>query len=83
LAVCWSGAFRCVNTTKRRKEVNNDRREAIVAAHQFGKGYKILSKLFGVHRSAEKKIIHKWKILKTVVQLSSKFNPMSDCAMLR
>jgi len=43
----------------RRKEVRNYLREAIVAAHQSGKGYKAISKLFGVHPFTERKIIHK------------------------
>ena len=37
LSVCCSGAFR-------RKEMSNDLREAIVAAHQSGKGYKSIFK---------------------------------------
>jgi len=38
----------------RRKNIQNHLREAIVAAHQFGKGYKVISKLFRVHHSAVK-----------------------------
>ena len=37
----------CVNTMPRRKDISNDLREAIVAAHQSGKGYKVISELFG------------------------------------
>ena len=33
----------CVNTMPRRKDISNDLREAIVAAHQSGKGYKAIS----------------------------------------
>jgi len=44
----------CVNTMPRRKDISNDLIEAIVTAHQSGKGYKAISKLFGVHYSAEK-----------------------------
>jgi len=41
-----------------------------------------------VHHSAVRKIIHKWKTFRTVVNLPrsglpSKFTPSSDCAMLR
>ena len=58
------------------------------ADHQSGKGYKVISKLFGVHHSTEGKIIHKWKTFKTAFNLPrserpSKFTPRSDCAMLR
>ena len=41
---------------------------AIVAAHQSGRGYKAISKLW-VHHSTERKIIHKWKRLKPAVNL--------------
>ena len=72
----------CVNTMPRRKDISNDLREAIVAAHQFGKGYKDISKFFGVHHSTEIKIIHKWETFNTAVYLPrsgcpSKFTPRS------
>ena len=51
----------CVNTMPWRKYFSNDFREATVAAHQSGKGYKALSKQFGIHHSTERKIIHTWK----------------------
>jgi len=38
----------------RRKDISNDLGEATVAAHQSGKGYKAISKLFGVHHSRER-----------------------------
>ena len=41
----------CVNTKSRRKDISNDRREAIVAAHQLREGYEAISKPFGVHHS--------------------------------
>ena len=40
-----------------RKHISNDLRGATVAAHQSGKGYKDISKLFGVHHSRVRKII--------------------------
>ena len=72
-----------VNTMPRRNDISDDLREAIVAAHQSGKGYKVISQLFGVHHSTERKIIHKWKTFKTVTSLPrsgrrSKFTPSSD-----
>jgi len=54
----------------RRKYISNDLREANVAAHQSGKGYKAISKLCAVHHSTERKIIHM-------------FTPRSDRSMLR
>ncbi|XP_053577468.1 uncharacterized protein LOC128666737 isoform X3 [Bombina bombina] len=76
------------NTMPRRKDICNDLREAIVAAHQSGKGYKAISKQFKVHHSTVRKIIYKWKTFKTVANLPrsgrpSKFTPRSDRAMLR
>jgi len=56
-----------VNKVPRRKDISNDLREAAVAAHQSGKGYKVISKQFGVHQSTVRKIIiHVWKTFKTV-----------------
>ena len=37
----------------RRKYISNDLREAIVASHQSGKGYKTFSKLFGIYHSTQ------------------------------
>jgi len=64
----------------RKNDISNNLREAIVAAHQSGKGYKAI--LVGVHHSTERKIIHKWKRLKAAVNLPrsgrpSKFTPRS------
>ncbi|KAM3912509.1 uncharacterized protein RB166_019314 isoform 2-T2 [Leptodactylus fuscus] len=78
----------CVTKMPRRKEISNDLREAIVAAHQSGKGYKAISKQFEVHHSTVRKIIHKWKTFKTVGNLPrsgrpSKFTPSLDRAMFR
>jgi len=58
-------------------------REAVVAAHQSGKGYKVISKQFGVHHSTERKIIQKWKTFKTADNLPKngrhcEIGPMSD-----
>ena len=61
----------CVNTMSRRKNISNDQREAVVADHQSGKGYKAISKLFGVHHLIVRKNIHKWKTFKIAVNLPS------------
>ena len=78
----------CVNTMPKSQDIRNDLREAIVAAHQSGKGYKAISKQFKVHHSTLRKIIHKWETFKTVANLPrsgrpSNFTPRSDHAMLR
>ena len=54
----------CINNMLMRKDISNDLREAIVAAHQSGKGYMVISKQF--HYCTERKIFHKWKTFKTV-----------------
>jgi len=48
------------------------------ADHQSGKGYKVISKLFGVHHSTEGKIIHKWKTFKTAFNLHDKVQLEKD-----
>jgi len=63
-AVCWSGAFRCVTTMPWRKDICNDLREGIVAAHQSGKSYKAISKQSGVHHSTVKPFSHWLKKIK-------------------
>jgi len=72
----------------KRNDISNDLREAIVTAHQTGKGYKVISKLFGVHHSTTRKIIHKLRTFKTAVNLPrngrpSKFTPRSEHVILR
>nr|XP_028576306.1 zinc finger protein 577-like isoform X2 [Podarcis muralis] len=78
----------CFTAMPRRKDISNALREAIVAAHKTGKGYKAISKQFKVHHSTIRKIIQKWKTFQTVANLPrsgrpSKFTPRSDRAMLR
>ena len=41
-------------------------KDAIVAAHQSGKDYKVISKNIGVHHFTVRKIIYKWTTFKTV-----------------
>jgi len=59
LSVCWPGAFQVfANTMPRKKDISNDLREAVVAACKSGKGYKAISKQFGVHHSTVRKIFY-------------------------
>ena len=78
-----------VNTMPRKKHVSNDLREAIVTTHESGKGYRSFSIILSC---TVRRIIHKWRTFKTVVNLPrsvrsflppSKFTPKSDRAMLR
>ena len=59
----------CVDPMPRRKDINKDLREAIVAAHHTGKDNKAVSKQFGVRRSIVRKIIYKWNKFRTVVSV--------------
>jgi len=83
-----SKLFSSVNPISRRKDTSNDLRETIVATFQSGKGYKAFSKLFRVHHSTIRKIIHSWKSFKTAVnlpriELLCLITPRSDRARLR
>ncbi|XP_056405486.1 zinc finger protein 43-like isoform X2 [Hyla sarda] len=49
----------------RSKEICDDVRKKIVEAHEAGKGYKTISKVFDVHRSTVISIIYKWRMFKT------------------
>ena len=75
LSLCWSG----VKAMSRKKAMitmntSNDLREAIVATDQPRKGYKVISKLLGLHPTV-RKIIHKWKTFKTVANLPKSGRP--------
>lgn len=44
LEVFWGGTFRCVYTMPRRKDINNEPPEAVVAAHKSGKVHQSILK---------------------------------------
>jgi len=72
----------------RRKDISSYLREAISAAHQSGKSYKVTSEQFVVHPSTMAEKVHKRKTIKTVASFPrsgrpSKITPRSDCEMLR
>jgi len=48
LAVCLPASFRCVTTMQIRKDISKCLRKVTVAAHQSLRGYKAISKYFGV-----------------------------------
>ena len=48
----------CVNTMAKRKDISSDLREAIVAAHQSVKGYKVIYKSFSLLCFFEKDYLH-------------------------
>jgi len=59
----------CFNTMPGKKDINIYLRGAIIIAHRSGKGSKAISKHFGVHYTAAKKIIHKQNAFRTAVNL--------------
>ena len=76
----------CDITMPKRKDISNDLREAIVAAHQSGKGYKAISKLFGVPSFYREKDYSQVENIQDSLPRSgrpSKFSPKSERAMLR
>ncbi|XP_077110778.1 uncharacterized protein LOC143766748 [Ranitomeya variabilis] len=50
----------------RSKEISDEVRRKVVAAHEAGKGYKTISKVCELHRSTVRQIIYKWKTFNTV-----------------
>ncbi|KAL0173833.1 hypothetical protein M9458_029801, partial [Cirrhinus mrigala] len=51
------------------KEISEDLRKRVAVAHQAGKGYKAISKEFGLHKSAVRQVVYKWRKFKTTVTL--------------
>ncbi len=49
------------------KETSEDLRKRVAVAHQAGKGYKVISKKFGLHKSTVRLIVYKWRKFKTIV----------------
>ena len=70
----------CVNILSSRTDISNHLRKAVVAAHQSERGYKVISKQFGVHHSTVLKIIHMWKIFETVANLIPAGSPQGQTA---
>lgn len=65
----WNGIM------PRTKELSGELRKRIVDAHEAGKGYKIISKEYGLHRSTVRQIVYKWRIFKTTVTLPRSGRP--------
>ena len=68
----------CVNTVPKRNDIGSDRREAVVAAHQSGKAYKVISKQSGVQHFTVKKITHKRKTFTSATSLD-RSNDQRNC----
>lgn len=77
-----------VNAVPGRKDISNNLRETVVAAHQSGEGYKTISSQPELHHCTVRTIIHKWKTFKTALSVAGsegpgKFTQRSDRAVLR
>ena len=59
----------------RSKEIPRELRKQGVDAHQAGKGYKTISKHFGLHQSTVRQIIYKWRKFSTIVTLPRSGRP--------
>ncbi len=59
----------------RSKQIQEQMRNKIVDMYQSGKGYKAISKAFGLQRTTVRAIIHKWRKLGTVVNLPRSGRP--------
>uniref|UniRef100_A0A3P9LTV1 Transposase Tc1-like domain-containing protein n=1 Tax=Oryzias latipes TaxID=8090 RepID=A0A3P9LTV1_ORYLA len=72
-------------TTVRSKKLPETLKKKIVAAYESGKGFKKKknSKEFDISNSTIRKIVYKWRTIKTVTIIPSKFNPRSDRMMLK
>src|SRR4029434_958157 len=53
----------------RSKEIPRNLRKQVVDAHQAGKGYKTISKQFGLHQSTVRQIVYKWRKFSTIATL--------------
>lgn len=69
----WSEVFKCVFTQC--QGGNTSATEATAAANYSGKGYKVIFKKSEYHHSSVRKIIHKWKMFKTVASRSRRGRP--------
>ncbi len=59
----------------RSKQIQEQMRNKIVDMYQSGKGYKAISKAFGLQQTTVRAIIHKWRKLGTVVNLPRSGRP--------
>ena len=57
------------------KEDSRELRKQVVDAHQAGKGYKTISKQFGLHQSTVRQIVYKWRKFSTIVTLPRSGRP--------
>uniref|UniRef100_A0AAR2LFJ0 Transposase Tc1-like domain-containing protein n=1 Tax=Pygocentrus nattereri TaxID=42514 RepID=A0AAR2LFJ0_PYGNA len=67
----------------RTKEISEDLTKRVVDAHQAGKGYKTISKEFGLYQSIIRQIVYKWRKFKTIVSLPRSGRPTKNTPRAR
>ena len=68
-----TGLWKCVMAQT--KEISEDLRRRVVDAHQAGKGYKTISKEFGLKQLTVRQIVYKLRTSKTTVTLPRRGRP--------
>ncbi len=64
-----------VNHGTNKGDLFEDLRKRVVVAHQAGKGYKTISKKFGLHKSTVRQIMYKRRKFKTTITLPRSGQP--------
>lgn len=68
------------NTMPKRKDISNDLKRTIIAAHLSRKDYKVIFKQFKVCNSTVRMIIYKWETFKTIDSLHIRIcNAQRNC----
>ncbi|KAM3922034.1 uncharacterized protein RB166_011335 [Leptodactylus fuscus] len=67
----------------RSKEISEELRKKVVEAHEAGRGYKTISKVFDLHRSTVRQIIYKWKVFNTIATRPRSGRPTKLTTILR
>ncbi len=58
------------------KEITEDLGKRVDVAHQARKGYKTISKEFGLHKSTVRQTVYKWRKFKTTVTFPRRGRPI-------
>ncbi len=72
----WSCLWKWIMS--RTKEITEDLRKRVDVAHQARKGYKTISKEFGLHKSTVRQTMYKWRTFKTTVTFPEKWSTNKD-----
>ena len=69
--------------TRYTSEISEDLRKRVVVVHQARKGFKAISKEFGLHQSTVRQIVYKWRKFKTTVTLPRSAPPTKNTLKAR